>query len=193
MTIKIKKNTAIILDGGTKHNGNTAILVDWLQKSLKEYNWKVTTHHLYQLNFKGCIHCDCCTKVTDSPGCVLKDDLENVLDSLQDVELIVIASPVYCWATSGCMSTALDRFYSLFNKGEQHSLIAEKKILGAFTGGGNAFDGMDLCVAMLKQLCAHSHAKYIGTIAVTECTTPDELLTRKNVKTEIRDVIEALQ
>lgn len=191
MTIKIKSKTAVILDGSTKHNGNTSILADWLQEALQKNNWKTLTHHLYTLNFKGCIHCDCCKKVEDKHGCILKDDLDNVLNSLHDVELIIIVSPVYCWSTSGCMSTALDRFYA-FLKEKHESLIAEKKILGAFTCGGNAFDGMDLCVSMLKQICQCFNSKYVGTIAATDCTTPDEFLTRHDLKNEIFTKIEEL-
>lgn len=191
VTIKIKSKTAVILNGSARHNGNTSTLVGWLQEALQKNAWKTITHNLYALNFKGCIHCDCCKKVEDKHGCILKDDLDNVLNSIHEVELIAIVSPVYCWSTSGCMSTALDRFYA-FLKEEHKSLIAEKKILGAFTCGGDAFDGTDLCVSMLKQISTCFSAKYAGTIAATDCTTPDEFLTRHDLKTELFAKVENL-
>jgi multimeric flavodoxin WrbA len=179
--------TAVILNGTPRAHGNTAVLVKWIEDALKERQWTTTTHNLYQLNFKGCSHCNACRNVMDKIGCVLKDDLQDILNNILRADAIIVASPVYCWAVSGCTSAALDRFYAFFKEvnGEIASLLKGKKVIGAFSSGGDHFDGMELCVAMMKQLCLLGGLEYITTIAAPHCTTPQELLTRSALKEQI--------
>lgn len=182
---------AVILNGSPRRHGNTAALLEQLEKALHSNSWQTARHNLYTLNFKGCSHCDACQKVLDKPGCILNDDLKEILDAIADIEtkLIVIASPIYCWSVSGCASAALDRFYALMKGGSEKSLIAGKKIIGAFTSGGSVFDGMDLCASMLRQLCAFGGTEFAGVIAAPHCTTPQELLTRRTLHNEIMQSI----
>lgn len=177
--------TAIILNGSPRRQGNTAVLVGWLQDALREHGWQFATHNLYQLNFKGCAHCDACRKNATAHGCVLRDDFISILDAISNVQLMIIASPVYCWCVSGCTAAALDRFYALLKDEEGGSLLAGKKFLGAFTSGGDMFEGMELCATMLKNLCRYAGATYAGTIAAHSSTTPQELLTRIALHDEI--------
>lgn len=184
----MSSSSIIILNGSPRKNGNTAILLRFVREALlkNQESCKIKQYDLYPLNFKGCCHCDACKKVINTHGCVLNDDFKPILDALLTAELIIIASPVYCWAVSGCLSSALDRFYSLLLKGPSgKSLLAGKKMLGAFTSGGIEQDGMDLCIAMLKQLCVCGNMEYQGTFAAPNCTTPEELLIRENLKQEI--------
>ncbi len=163
------------------------MLVNWAHELLKQVGWQVEQHDLYKMDFRGCAHCDMCKKVIDKPGCILNDDFNSVLQELSDADLIVIASPVYCWSVTGSTSSALDRFYALFKNNV--SLIKGKKLLGMFTSAGDAFEGMDLCVSMLKQLCKFGGAKYLDTVVAISCTTQEELLTRAELKRYLEQVI----
>jgi multimeric flavodoxin WrbA len=184
--------TAIILNGSPRRHGNTAVLVKWLEEALQGQQWATRTHNLYALNFRGCAHCDACKKVFDSHGCALRDDLNPILNEILQADLIVVASPIYCWATSGCMSAALERFYAFSKEERALSLLKGKKMLGAFTSGGDYFDGMELCVAMLKQLCGYCEVSYAATIAAANCTTPYELSQRSTLQQDIANCVASL-
>jgi len=133
----------LILNGSPRPNGNTATLINWLKNALQNGELIVSQHDLYPLNFKGCKHCDACKKISENPACILQDDFTPILENIVAANIIVIASPIYCWSFSGCMSTALDRFYCLF-KQNSPCLFAGKKFVGLFTAGGDYFDGMEL-------------------------------------------------
>lgn len=179
---------AIILNGTPRlKKGNTIVLVNWANELLKQAGWHVEQHDLYKMDFRGCTHCDMCKKIIDKPGCILNDDFNAVLQGLTDADLIVVASPVYCWSVTGSMGSALDRFYALFKN--NISLMQDKKLLGMFTSAGDAFEGMDLCVSMLKHLCKFGGAEYLDTIAATGCTTQKELLARTELKRYLEQVI----
>lgn len=191
MKRNLDKKSVTILNGSPRKQGNTAVLIHWLKESLAEQKWDVVEYDLYGMNFRGCMHCDRC-RVGEVivHGCVMKDDFEVVLDQLIDADLIVIASPVYCWSVSGCMSAALDRFYAFFK--EEGSLIKGKKIVGLFTAGSDEFDGIDLNVEMLKRVSDFGQAIYEGTICATFCSTPEELRARNELKLKIEKFTRAL-
>lgn len=160
----------VILNGSPRPQGNTSTLINWLQQSLPNDKYNVSQRNLYSLNFKGCNHCDVCKKTQDKPACVLQDDFTAILNEIIAADIIIVASPVYCWSFSGCMGAALDRFQCLFKR-KSPCLFAGKKIVGLFTAGGDYFDGMELCVAGLQKLTQYGQAEYAGTITAIFCDT----------------------
>lgn len=184
---EIQNKTAVILNGSPRARGNTAVIAKWFEEALAQRNFTIKHHHLYRMHFAGCMHCDQCKKIPDQPGCILKDDFTPVLQDLADADLILIASPIYFWSISGSMCTALDRIYALCKRGP--TLLAGKKMLGAFTCGGDYFDGMELCVTMLKHICAYTGTDYVGTLAAVNCDDTKELLLRTYLKEEIAKLL----
>ena len=186
MTVK----SAVILAGSPRKKGNTSVLVDWLEEALKHEAWDIKKHDLYSMNIKGCSACQACKRVIDQPGCAIKDDFSPVLDQIAKAELIVIASPVYCWSVTGCESAAMDRFYAFFKNDK--SLIEGKKMMGIFTGGGTVFDGVDLCVEMVKRLCEFGKADYAGSLVAGNATTPENMFKREDLKQAAAELIKNL-
>lgn len=174
------RKTVVILNGSPRRNGNTASVLKWLEQALAKTGFDLARHDLYRMKFKGCAHCDRCKQVAHETACRLNDDLRPVLDEIARAKVIVVASPVYCWSVSGCTSAALDRFYCFFK--DRGSLISGKKMVGVFTAGGDLFDGMDLCVDMLKRLCEYGEADYSGTLAAGSCGEPSATRRRKDLK-----------
>ena len=184
----ITNKTAVILNGSPRKHGNTAVVTQWFVDALEQNHYAIKKYDLYNLKFQGCAHCNVCKKDSSKPNCVLNDDFVPILEQLFAAEKIIIISPVYCWSVSGCMSAALDRFYALFK--DNLSLIANKKIIGAFTAGGDHFQGLELCVAMLKHLCDFGNAKYIGILAAANCSDPKELNGRKALQQEVLQLLQ---
>jgi len=180
----------LILNGSPRKKGNTAVLTSWLEEELKQRKYEFMRYNLYDMQFKGCSHCNACTKVIENPGCILSDEANKILDAITTANVIVMASPIYCWSFSGCMSALHDRMYCLFkNEIGGTSLIANKKFVGMFTSASDAFSGMQYCDAALKEMCLWGHANYLGTIGATKCTTPEDLKLRKSIQQEIVELV----
>jgi len=178
--------SVLILNGSPRENGNTAVLINWLEEALRQQNCAFSRYDLYHLNIKGCSHCNVCKRILNQPGCIIHDDATEILKAITQATVIVMASPIYCWSFSGCMSSLHDRMYCLFkNEIGGKCLFAGKKMLGMFSSAGDAFSGMQYCDAALKEICLYGGANYIGTIAATKCDTPDNLLLRKELQQEI--------
>lgn len=173
------KASAVVLFGSPRPSGNTAAACALLERALAR-RFRIQRYDLYRMDFRGCAHCDGCKRDDRGPACRLRDDFGPALEAIAAARVVVVASPVYCWSVSGCTSAALDRLYCCF-KDSGASLLAGKKFLGVFTAGGDAFDGMDLCVAMLQRLCQYGQAEYSGTLAVPECETPADIARRKEL------------
>ena len=176
----MSRRTALVLFGSPRARGNTAVVTAWFEAALKRRGFAVERHDLYRMAFAGCAHCDHCKEHEDRPACALKDAFTPVLDRLVAADVIVLASPVYCWSVSACTKAALDRFYSLFKDGK--SLMEGKKVVGLFTSGGDAFDGMDLCVEMLRRIVEYGKAEYVGTVSAAECGDTPEVRKMATVK-----------
>lgn len=184
------KPLAVVLFGSPRKAGNTAAASALVERALAQ-RFRVRRHDLYRMDFRGCAHCDGCKQDDRGPACRLRDDFATALADIAGARVVVVASPVYCWSVSGCMSAALDRLYCCF-KDSGKSLLAGKKFLGVFSAGGDAFDGMDLCVSMLQRLCQYGKADYCGTLAAVECERPRDVARRQELARAARRLVHAL-
>ena len=70
----------------------------------------VETFSLNELNYRGCQACMACKTKLDR--CVLKDDLEPVLDAVRQTDVLVLASPVYFGEVTSQTKGFIDRTFS---------------------------------------------------------------------------------
>ena len=85
---------------------------------------------LADLNFSGCRSCFACKKLENpAPGCVLKDDLTEILKELHQADGIIMGSPIYFGAESGLYRNFLERlFFPMLRYTNPPSSRAEKRI-----------------------------------------------------------------
>ena len=86
----------------------------------------IERYDLSALDFKGCTGCASCRGKSD--GCVLCDDLTEVLKGVAKADSVVLASPNYYGYVSGTFKAFLDRWYS-FRDGERNLRITEGRPL----------------------------------------------------------------
>lgn len=79
---------------GAQAAGNTVV---WL--SLKEKNFGFC---------KGCLACQ------NSGKCVIRDDMDNMIELVKNADVIIMATPVYYYGMSGQLKTFLDRCNPLY-------------------------------------------------------------------------------
>ena len=88
----------IAINGSPRKNNNTATLCKEFLKGAESVSNDIETEiiNIYDLNFTGCKSCfGCKTLKGDTYGkCIIKDDLQNVLDRVANADGIVFGSPI---------------------------------------------------------------------------------------------------
>lgn len=99
------------INGSPRKKWNTATLLDKALEGAASKGAETEMIHLYDLDFKGCISCFACkTKGGKSYGrCAVKDDLATVLEKVQEVDAMVLGSPIYFGTVTGEMRSFMER------------------------------------------------------------------------------------
>ena len=130
----------VALLASPRKTGNSNGLAGSLTSILAEDGHEVVSHILNDLSYKGCQACNGCK--TRSDFCVLLDDLTPVLENVKQVDVVVLASPVYWGEVNAQMKGFIDRTYSYltpdFVTGPvRHRLPKGKKLVFVLTQGGD--------------------------------------------------------
>ena len=118
------------VNGSPRKNGNTAQLLQKALEGAASAGAEVKLIQLADLNFSGCRSCFACKKLANpSPGCVLKDDLAEILKELFQSDGIIMGSPIYFGAETGLYRNFLERlFFPMLRYTNPPSSRAEKRI-----------------------------------------------------------------
>lgn len=96
--------------GSPRPKGNSAAMSGKFCEIAQSLGAEVTTFALNKLKYRGCQACMTCK--TKLEKCVLKDDLEEVLDAIRDADVLVLATPIYYSDISSQLKAFIDRTYS---------------------------------------------------------------------------------
>lgn len=121
----------IALNGSPRKTKNTAKMLNEALEGAKTQGAEVELINLYDLNYKGCVSCFACKRIGgQSYGkCAVNDDLQSVLRKIEDVDALVLGSPIYFGEVTGEMRSFLERFlfqYLAYDK--NHSFHFNKKL-----------------------------------------------------------------
>ena len=118
------------VNGSPRKNGNTAQLLQKALEGAAGAGAEVKLIQLADLDFSGCRSCFACKKLANpAPGCVLKDDLAEILKELLQSDGIIMGSPIYFGAESGLCRNFLERlFFPMLRYTDPPSSRAEKRI-----------------------------------------------------------------
>lgn len=105
-----KSMKVVCLLASPRAKSNSSTVAKRFAATAEELGAKVKTYTLNDLKFRGCQACMACK--TKSEKCVLKDDLAEVLDAVQECDVLLMASPVYFGEVASQMKAAIDRLYS---------------------------------------------------------------------------------
>ena len=115
----------IILISGSNRNGNT----DYILKKLNEF---IDNSELVLLKNQNIEYCRGCLACHNIDRCVIKDDINLIINKLIESELIVFGVPNYFDNVSGLFKNFMDRLHPLY-KSKQ---LKGKKVIFIFVGGG---------------------------------------------------------
>jgi multimeric flavodoxin WrbA len=101
----------IAFNGSPRKDWNTATLLKKALAGAASVGAKTELIHLYDLNYKGCYSCFACKeRGGKSYGrCPIKDDLLPIFKRIENVDAIIVGSPIYIGRISGEMQSFLER------------------------------------------------------------------------------------
>ncbi len=142
----------LILSASPRKNGNSDVLCHQFMKGAQAAGHHVELISLYERDTAFCRACYACF---DSGHCVIRDDMEEILDKMQRVDVIVIATPTYFYAMNGKLKTVIDRFLPRWQDLGGHEVyliitghdgrdglkLVETELTRIFSGLGNEIKG----------------------------------------------------
>ncbi|MFZ2640427.1 MAG: NAD(P)H-dependent oxidoreductase [Verrucomicrobiia bacterium] len=160
--------------GSPRQKGNTAKVLGWIEDELRSGDYAVVRLNLGNGVLAPCRECYACKKVADAPGCSQDDRGNSIFLEMMTADLIVFASPIFCWGVSAQLKALLDRAFCLL-KEDERLLLAGKRMALAATGAGAIKDNLDLLVPPYQEFAKYFKCKDLGTLLIPDCTTPDKL------------------
>ena len=104
----------IILNGSPKAEGNTAIALHEIERTLNQQGIETEWIHVGHRQIHGCIACNKCW---DTNECCFHDIVNELSEKMDSADGLLIGSPVYFASASGTLLSLLDRlFYSTLHK-----------------------------------------------------------------------------
>ncbi len=159
-----------ILNGSPRADGNTAELTKSFLEELSASGANVTSYVLGQMNVGSCKGCYHCQEIQDEYGCFQQDDMHAIAKTIQDCDLIVLATPIYTWFCTPELKAVLDRFYGLakFYRSASGNLVENKRIAILATHGYDASYAADPFVIGIQRMCEHYGMRYDGMYSVRD-------------------------
>jgi len=102
----------IAINGSPRKGWNTATLLEKALEGAASKGAGTELAHLYDLDYKGCISCFACkTSGGKSYGkCTVNDDLKPLFKRIEDVDAVILGSPIYLGTVTGEMRSFLERW-----------------------------------------------------------------------------------
>lgn len=120
------------IDGSPRRDGNTEKLLRKVLAGSEEVGAATEFIKLSDLTINFCLGCGTCRA---SGECVMKDDMDGVVESIQRSSVIVLGSPIYAWQVSGNTKVFMDRLCRLLTPKYESRLNGPKQIAFVYTQG----------------------------------------------------------
>ncbi len=120
------------IEGSPRKDGNTEKLVRKVLAGAQEAGAQTNFIKLSDLSINFCRGCGNCRATGE---CVMKDDMDRVVDAIQESEVIVLGSPIYVWQVTGTTKVFMDRLCRLLTPQYESRLGGGKKIAFVYTQG----------------------------------------------------------
>ena len=101
----------LILQGSPRLNGNTAKMATAFARGAKSAAHSVRLVNVFEKVIHDCTACEYCH--TKGKGqCIQQDGMQDIYPHLLEMDMLVLASPIYYHGVSGQLKCAIDRFYA---------------------------------------------------------------------------------
>ena len=150
-----------VINGSPRVNGNTEIMANEFAKGAREKGHEVEVINLAGKKVAGCLGCQYC--FAHDGVCVQKDDMVEILASIDKADLVVFAAPIYWFDITAQLKAVIDRMYARAKKGfhfNQSVLLLDSASPGVY----------DAAIAQYKGTVEYLNWEDKGIIAISGMT-----------------------
>ena len=152
----------LVINGSPRENGDSMTMIKELTKYLIG---EVIFIDVYNSNIS---HCSDCRYCWTNKGCSIEDGMDRVYQLLNEVDNVIIGSPIYFYELSGGMFNFASRLQlaftsEYFRKDEEFKLKFKNGVL-VLSAGGDVKDLEGRALRTANIIFKHMNAKSIGTI-----------------------------
>ena len=170
----------LALMGSPQRGGNTAVIVDWIGEELTSQGHEFERIDIVDHEIRGCIGCYKCQDVAGEPGCVFtdKDDGDMLWRKAMAAELILMATPLYCWGYTSQLKAFVDRSFAIvknYGTAPRKSLIAGKRMGLVVTCMGSVEGNAEQMEDVHKRLAGYTQCVDAGVLYIPYTTGPGAL------------------
>lgn len=122
-----KAKNILVITGSGRVDGNSDLLAEAFMQGAREAGHTVNVFHSGRERISGCLFCGGCWS-TGKP-CVIEDAFDGLWPLLEQAELLVLCSPLYCYTFSGHIKNAMDRMYPYWQKNRPRKLKVSESML----------------------------------------------------------------
>ncbi|MDD3118248.1 MAG: flavodoxin family protein [Victivallales bacterium] len=162
----------LIVTGSPRHHGNTNTLADGVAQGATDRGGKVKIVDAARLQSKtnGCTSCMGCQESEDF-RCIIRDEVSEILATIPDYDVLVLATPVYFFNFSAQIKIFIDRMYSLYKFKEDKIITPTEKLHFAMiaTAAGDYGSGLDSLEHTFNKIAGLSGRKPL-TLLVPLCS-----------------------
>ena len=170
--------------GSPRLKGNTSQVLNRFEEIATSKGHTIDRINVIRYQLNGCIGCDKCQKIMDSPGCIQKDDMLHLFDRMISADAIIYASPLYVWGYTSQIKPLIDRQYCLvknYGTPEYKSFLENKPMALLVTCGGVVENNADLIPMVFQRECDYTRGVAIGKYIVPSCSTPDKMRNKAEI------------
>ena len=120
----------LAINGSPRKKRNTATLLGKAIEGATSQGADTELIHLYDLDFKGCRACYSCKLIGGKSygKCAARDDLTPILKEVEEVDAIIVGSPIYFGSVTGESRSFLERLMYPFWNLADSSVLPQKRI-----------------------------------------------------------------
>ena len=142
----------LLINGSPHEHGCTCTALSECAGALEAEGIETRIHWIGTKPISGCL---ACRKCKDGGGCVLDDQVNDLLTEMENCDGIILGSPVYYAGPSGQLCALLDRLF--YASADRFSGKAAAAVVSCRRGGASAaFDRLNKYFAISKMFVVGS-------------------------------------
>ncbi len=144
----------LALEGSPRKGGNSSLLLDWVLEGVKKGGGGVVRLRVADLDIQPCTGCGVCLSAGE---CVIRDDMDGVMDLVFSTHHMVVATPVYFYHVPAQLKALVDRFQPLWARKALLGVLPEKRgRLAIVACGGTRGKRLFECVLLTFEILSPS-------------------------------------
>ncbi len=175
-----RKKLVTIINGSPRTNGSTAFIISKILDGLNIDNSERTTFCLGQMKINYCIGCKECYK---TGTCIQNDDVNTIIQSIYNSDLIVIGSPSYWGDITGQLKVFFDRNTPFSDTNKNLSKVkipTDKKGISVAIRAGTTERENTHIIDSIEHYFGHLGIIPIGSFSCTGVDTFEDLMKRED-------------